>query len=118
MVQRQGRGGVPGPSTDDVEVVPLRAAMEDTAYQGPHAFAAFAADNDEARAELRFDLEEFHDADDRVVAIGQLFGRGRATGADVNARLAWLFEFRGGRLSRGRNYVDIAEALQVAGVSA
>ncbi len=26
--------------TDDVEIVPLRAAMEGTAYRGPEAFAA------------------------------------------------------------------------------
>ena len=30
-------------STDDVEIVPLRAAMEGTVYRGPEAFAAFAS---------------------------------------------------------------------------
>jgi len=105
-------------ASDDVELVPLRAAIENTAYRGPAAFAAFAADNTDSWAELRFDAKEFRDAGERVVVIGQLFGRARLTGADVDARLAWLFEFRCGRLSRGRNYTDIAEALQAAGLSA
>ncbi len=35
-------------ATDDVEIVPLRAALEDTVYRGPGAAAAFAADNDES----------------------------------------------------------------------
>ena len=34
-------------STDDVEIVPLRAEIEDTVYRGPAA-AAFAADSDES----------------------------------------------------------------------
>ena len=40
-------------STEDVEIVPLRAAMEDTAYRGAEAFAAFSADNEEAWEELK-----------------------------------------------------------------
>ena len=59
-------------STDDVEIVPLRAVMEDTVYRGTGAFAAFMTDNDESWAELRFEAEEFHDGGERLVAIGQL----------------------------------------------
>ena len=105
-------------STADVELVPLRAAMEDTAYRGPRAFAAFDADTTESWTERRFDVEEVRDAGERVVLIGRVFASGRLTGAEVSARLAWLFEFRDGRLSRGRNYLDIADALHAAGLSA
>jgi ketosteroid isomerase-like protein len=105
-------------STDDVEIVPLRAVMEDTVYRGPGAFAAFKIDNDESWAELRFDAEEFHDAGERVVAIGQLAARARLTGASVQTRLAILLEFRGDRVSRLESHVDVAEALQSAGLSA
>lgn len=103
-------------STDDVEIVPLRAAMEDTAYRGPGAFAAFMLDNDESWARLRFEVEEFRDAGERVVAIGQLSARARLTGADVQATLALLLEFRGDRVSRLETYVDVAEALKAAGL--
>jgi hypothetical protein len=48
-------------STDDVEIVPLRAEIEDTVYRGPGAAAAFAADNDESWEEIRFDAEALRD---------------------------------------------------------
>ena len=47
--------------TDDVEIVPLRAAIEDTVYRGPGAAAAFAADSDESWEEIRFDAEALRD---------------------------------------------------------
>ena len=105
-------------STDDVEIVPLRAVMEGTAYRGPGAFAAFKVDNDESWAELRFEAEEFRDAGERVVAIGHLAARARLTGADVRTSLALLLEFRGDLVSRIETYVDIAAALEAAGLSA
>jgi ketosteroid isomerase-like protein len=104
-------------STDDVEIIPLRAALEDTTYQGPEAFASFRADNEEAWEELRFDAEALRDAGDRVVAIGPLSARARVTGASVTARLAMLVDFRGDRFSRLRTYGDVEEALEAAGLS-
>jgi ketosteroid isomerase-like protein len=103
-------------STDDVEIVPLRAAIEDTVYRGPGAAAAFAADSDESWEELRFDAEALRDSGDRVVAIGRLTARARGTGAEVTTRLAMLFEFRGDKLSKARSYGDVDEALEAAGL--
>ncbi len=105
-------------STDDVVIVPLRAAIEDTTYRGPRAFAAFRADNEEAWEELRFDAEALHEAGNRVVAIGQVSARARMTGADVTTRLAMLFEFRDDKFSKLRTYVDVDEALEAAGLRA
>ena len=104
-------------STDDVEIVPLRAEIEDTLYRGPGAAAAFAADTDESWAEIRFDAEVLRDGGERVVAIGELSARARGTGAEVSARIAMLFEFIGGQLSKARSYSDVEEALKVAGLS-
>jgi ketosteroid isomerase-like protein len=104
-------------STDDVEIVPLRAAIEDTVYRGPGAAAAFAADSDESWEELRFDAEALRDAGERVLAIGELSARARGTGAEVSARLAMLFAFRGDRLSKARSYTDVEDALEAAGLS-
>jgi ketosteroid isomerase-like protein len=103
--------------TDDVELVPLRAAIEDTVYRGPEAFAAFGADTEESWEELRFDAEALRDAGERVVAIGQLSARARVTGADVRGRIAMLFEFRGDKISKVRTYTDVEEALEAAGLA-
>jgi ketosteroid isomerase-like protein len=104
-------------STDDIEIVPLRAAMEDTAYRGPVAFAAFRADTEDAWEEIHFDTEDLREADNRIVAIGRVSARARLTGADVIARIAILFEFRGHQLSRLRTYADAEEGLKAAGLS-
>ncbi|MDF2752226.1 MAG: SnoaL-like domain [Gaiellaceae bacterium] len=103
-------------STDDVEIVPLRAEIEDTVYRGPRAAAAFAADSDESWEKLRFDAEALRDAGDRVVAIGRLSARARGTGAEVSARLALLFEFRGDQISKAQSYADVEGALKAAGL--
>ena len=104
-------------STDDVEIVPLRAAMEGTVYRGPEAFAAFGVDSEEAWEVIRFDPEALRDGGERVVAIGHLSARARGTGAEVSARVAMLFEFSGGQLSKARSYSDVAEALEAAGLA-
>lgn len=103
-------------STEDVEIVPLRAAMEDTAYRGAEAFAAFTVDNEEAWEELRFEAEALREAGERVVAVGQVSARARVTGADVKARVAILLEFRGDKFSKLRTYVDVEEAFEAAGL--
>ena len=104
-------------STDDVEMVPLRAAIEGTHYRGPQAFAAFGADSDESWEEIRFDAEALRDGGEQVVAIGQLLARARGTRADVNAKVALRFEFTGGQLSKLRTYSEVEEALEAAGLS-
>ncbi len=102
--------------TDDVEIVPLRAALEDTVYRGPGAAAAFAADNDESWEGIQFDAEAFRDGGERVVAVGMLSARARRTGAEVRARLGMLFEFKGDLVSKVRTYTDVDEALEAAGL--
>ena len=104
-------------STDDVEIVPLRAAMEGTSYRGPKAFEAFSVDSEEAWEELRFDPEALRDRGELVVAVGQLSARARGTGAELSSRVAMSFEFRGGQLSQARTYSDVKEALRAAGLS-
>jgi ketosteroid isomerase-like protein len=102
-------------STDEIEIVPLRAAMEGTSYRGPGAYAAFLAASDESSEELRFEASEFRELGQRVVVIGQLVGRARLTGAEVGMRLAMLYEFEGDKVSVARTYADVEEALKAAG---
>ena len=104
-------------STNDVEIVPMRAALEDTIYRGPEAFASFRADTQEVWEEPHFEAETLRSAGDRVLAIGRLSARARGSGAEVTASLAMLFEFRGERFSRLRTYADVEEALEAAGLS-
>jgi ketosteroid isomerase-like protein len=101
-------------STEDVEVVPLRAAMEGTSYRGPRAYAAFLADSEESWDQLRFEADEVRELGERVVVIGQLTGRARLTGAEVGTRLAMLYEFAGDKVSAARTFANVEEALEAA----
>lgn len=102
---------------EDVELVPLRAAIEDTAYRGPGAFETLMAENEKTWERIRFEPEEYRSGDDTVVAIGRLVARARVTGADVEMRVAMLMEFDGERLSSGRTYTEVGDALDAAGLS-
>ncbi len=101
----------------DAELVTLRAALEGTSYRGPDAVAEAFRDFDESWEELHFDVEEVRSAGDHVVEIARLRGRGRASGVDVEMPLALLLEFRAGKIAYFRAYIEVADALEAAGLS-
>jgi uncharacterized protein len=54
------------------------------------------------------DVDEFMDADDRVVALGRISGRVRETGAEFEASFAHVWTLTDGVPSRLRGYYDTA----------
>jgi ketosteroid isomerase-like protein len=58
---------------------------------------------------------EWRDLGDSVLWLGQMEGRGRVSGAVVRSPAASLYEFREGRISRLRSFLDHDEALRAAG---
>ena len=50
--------------------------------------------------------DEWHDAGDRVAAVGRVRLRGRGSGVSFDAPVGWLFEIQGGKLSRLQTFVD------------
>jgi ketosteroid isomerase-like protein len=103
-------------SSPDVELVTLRAAMEGTSYRGPDAFPNAFRDFDESWEDLHYDLEEFREGSDSVLALGTLRGRGRGSGVQVEMSLAYLVHFEHGLIRSFRTYSDRAEALEAAGL--
>lgn len=93
------------------EIVPLRAAVEGTSYSGPTALDDFLADSEESWIGLSLELEEIRGSEPHFFATGTLHGRGRKTGADVTAKLAWVIETSGGKISRLRTFTEKGEAL-------
>ena len=74
---------------------------------------------------LNFAWEKFHihrdrfrDAEGVVVMFGRLEGRGLGSGVPVDSSLGMVFDFRNGRISRIRGYLEHAEALKAAGLPA
>jgi ketosteroid isomerase-like protein len=64
---------------------------------------------------VRFD--DFRDAGDRVLGLGQLTGTGRTTGLEVGGEIAQLATFRDGKVVRMEDFSTHAEGLRAAGLS-
>ena len=67
--------------------------------------------------DFRIDIEEVFDAGEEIVVFLRLSGRGRESGAEVDARMAHTWTIREGRAIRLRQYLDRTEALEAAGLS-
>ncbi len=89
---------------------------EESLYRGLEAVRGFL---DQFRASWdRYEsrVEEFIDADDRVVIVCWQGGRGNVSGAEVERAWAQIYTVRNGKAVRIENYSDRAEALEAVGL--
>jgi uncharacterized protein len=93
------------------EMFTLTSLVRDEAYQGHQGIRDFFSSAADVWEELRLDPEEFRDLGDAVLVTGRWSSTGRGSGAEVESRAAWLFEFRDGRIYSSRAYQDAEEAL-------
>ena len=89
---------------------------EANTYRGHEGFREWMDESDATFEELRVEPEEFRDLGDEVLLIGRLYARGRESGVEIDSATAWLLTLRGGRIVRGRGYLDPQEALEAAGL--
>jgi ketosteroid isomerase-like protein len=89
--------------TQDCEWHPfLTARVEgDPGYHGHNGMRAWFEDVDEMFSEMHVDLETFREVGDRLLVLGQMTAKKRATGEAVRSEVAWLVEPRGEKLRRG-----------------
>ena len=67
---------------------------------------------------FEFGVEELIDAEDQVVTVVQIAGRGRGSGIEVEMRLFNVWMLRNGKVLRYEGgYRDRREALEAAGLS-
>ncbi len=97
-------------------IVPVRAALEGTVYSGPTAGSQYCSAVEESWEDLAWDVEEFREGSDWILALGQIRGRGRASGATLDARGGWLARFRNGKIASFQTFPDRADALEAAGL--
>jgi ketosteroid isomerase-like protein len=69
----------------DFEWRPFRAQLEGTVYRGHEGIRRCIEDLQEDWSEIRINPLELHEAGDFVVVIGQVHGRGRASGVELDA---------------------------------
>jgi ketosteroid isomerase-like protein len=66
--------------------------------------------------DVRAEIEEIHDAGDRVVVVARAVGSGEASGAPVTLRGGQIYTFRDGIVIAVDNYYEAGEALEAAGL--
>lgn len=116
-VNRRDIDALAGVTTSDFEWFPVFAArVEGDAYRGRQGIEAFLGEVDETWQEFRPVPEEYRDLGDRVLALGRLRTRGRASGAPSDSPWGGVYDFRDGKVSRIRTYLDRDEALRAAGL--
>jgi ketosteroid isomerase-like protein len=103
----------------DVEWHPAIAALlegETRTYRGHDGVREWFQDQNEAFAEVHVDYSEFRDLGERVIGMGRLRTRGKASGAETESPVAWVVEFKNGKAIHAKAYLKPSEALEAAGL--
>ncbi|GAC1435727.1 MAG: hypothetical protein NVSMB51_05700 [Solirubrobacteraceae bacterium] len=106
-------------SGPEIEIVPLRAALEETSYRGAaeDALPAFWRDTMEVWEEGLFvKVHDIRVLGEQVVVLGRLVGRGTGSGAEVEAELGWVLGLRDGKVASLHTYRAPADALAAVGL--
>jgi ketosteroid isomerase-like protein len=84
---------------------------------GEDAMRAYVQDWLDDFDELRVEPEELIDAGEQVVAVQRISGRAKASGVETELRYAVVYTIREGKIVRGREYWERAQALEAVGLS-
>ena len=84
---------------------------------GREAFERLALGFLDSFPNSEFDMEELIDADDLVIALTVMRGRGRVSGADVADAYVFVYKLRDGLIVEGWEYRTRQEALKAVRLS-
>jgi ketosteroid isomerase-like protein len=106
-----------------VDYMPYLAALSGAAgaYHGHDGLWQYVRDLSDVWSQYEVEIHELQDLGNQVLMKGRLHGKGRSSGLDVDAEMAWLHTFREGtgpgRYTRLRYFDSEAEALEAAGLA-
>jgi ketosteroid isomerase-like protein len=104
-------------TTPDFEWCPaMDRLIEGGSYRGREGIEAYFEVVSRTWEEFQLLPDEFRDLGDCVLWLGRAEGRGRSSGIGVDTPLGTVVEFRDGKMSRIRAYLDHGEALLTAGL--
>jgi ketosteroid isomerase-like protein len=99
----------------DIELVPLRAALEETVYRGHDGIRQFARNIDESWSEAHIEVLELEVRDEQGLSIGRLRLKGRSSGALTEVTAAASWSVRNGRLFRWAYHPTVHHARRELG---
>jgi uncharacterized protein len=97
----------------DVEWFPAMPVTFGGALQGREGIESYVREVTDTWDEYRVVAQDFRDlGDEQVLVLGRVEGRGAGSGGLVDAEMGQIFDFRYGKISRVRTYLDHVEALE------
>ena len=104
-------------TSPDFEFVPyLGSLIETSVYRGLDGLRSYFEDSRSAWEEIKVRQAEVREVGDHTISFGELRGRGRASGLEVQVSLAWVGDWRDGKLVRLVTYTSKDEALEAVGL--
>jgi ketosteroid isomerase-like protein len=95
----------------------FRGWPEQQVYEGIEGARSFIRDWSDAWDDWEIEVDAFHDAGDKVVALVRQRGRSKTTGLPVDMFFAQVWTVRDGKETRMEMYADPAEALKAVGLA-
>jgi ketosteroid isomerase-like protein len=115
---RRDLDGLLESATEDYVMLPAVAGgIEGESVRGREGMERQFREVEDTWEEFRVVTDEFRDLGDRVLMLGRAQGRGRGSSVPVDAQVGFVVDFRGGKLSRVRSFLDHGEALRAAELS-
>jgi ketosteroid isomerase-like protein len=103
-------------TTADFEWLPSMSPIEAERFLGAEGIERYFALLANAWERFHVLPERLLDHDHGVLLLARLEGRGRSSGATVDAALGMVFDTRDGAISRIRGYLDQEQALKAVGL--
>jgi ketosteroid isomerase-like protein len=102
----------------DVEIHVASAQLTGgEAFHGHEGYREWHAAMEESFEVWQIHPEVFREVGDRVVALGNMHLRGRASGVELDQEIGWLVDIRDGKMIRFQTFLSHAEALSAGGIS-
>lgn len=102
--------------SSDVEIDASERILNPAVYSGIDGAMRFGKEIAETWNEFHVEIEDMLSAGDEIVVLVRSTGQGRASGAQVEARAAWVVAVSEQKVTRLRLYRDRSRALEAAGL--
>jgi ketosteroid isomerase-like protein len=99
----------------DVELVPLRAALEDTVYRGHDGIRQFVRDLDESWSEAHIETLELEVRGEQALTVSRTRLMGRSSGAWTELTVAGAASMHNGRIARLALHQTVEDARRELG---
>ena len=91
-------------------------AGEQVHYAGASGIREFFRDVFESWESFRFQATDLRDLGNRVLVLGDVRGRGRGSGVEVEDQWGWIVELRDAKAASVHGFLDQRKALEAAGL--